>query len=173
MIAAVEGRLLDPATAITVKGVTPRPTVYVGPRLVVSKAVDFEGALRVLRAVAEPLGWDVVPEPEDPRTAGLRFGVRAVRIVVASNRATIAPDGWIDYSRRARSWDDDIIHGAHWWTWDQDQMPFGAHGFEGQRVICFPTRDVVVVRLGLTPSDGAPALNARITEIAGSFPELG
>ena len=92
VIAAVEGRLLDPATAITVKGVTPRPTVYVGPRLVVSKAVDFEGALRVLRAVAEPLGWDVVPEPEDPRTAGLRFGVRAVRIVVASNRATIAPD---------------------------------------------------------------------------------
>ncbi len=101
-----------------------------------------------------------------------RFGLLAMRGGRWRGTA-IVPDGWIDYSRRARSWDDDIIHGAHWWTWDQDQMPFGAHGFEGQRVICFPTRDVVVVRLGLTPSDGAPALNARITEIAGCFPELG
>ena len=50
-------------------------------------------------------------------------------------------------------------------------MPFGAHGFEGQRVICFPTRDVVVVRLGQTPADGATALNARITAIADCFPE--
>ena len=59
VIAGLEGRVLDPATAITVKGVTPRPTVYVGPRLLISKSVDFDGALRVLRAVAEPLGWDV------------------------------------------------------------------------------------------------------------------
>ena len=59
-IAAVQGRLLDPATALVVDGVVPRPTVYVGPRLLVSKSIDVESAIEVLRYVAEPLGWDVV-----------------------------------------------------------------------------------------------------------------
>src|SRR4051812_34344332 len=80
LMSAVDGRLLDPATAIAVNGVVPRPTVYVGPRLVVSKAVNFDDALEVLRLVAEPLGWDVVPEDEDPRTAELEHGLRGIRI---------------------------------------------------------------------------------------------
>src|SRR3954447_1390373 len=85
-IATVQGRVLDPATAIVVQGVTPRPTVYVGPRLVVSKAVDVEDALEVLAYVAERLGWAVSLDPEDPRTEGLRHGLRTVTIVVASDR---------------------------------------------------------------------------------------
>ena len=83
-ISAVEGRVLDPATALPVEGVRPRSTVYVGPRLVVSKSIDVAGALEVLREVAKPLGWDVVLEEEDRRTRGLRFGLRTMRIVVAS-----------------------------------------------------------------------------------------
>ena len=45
-----------------------------------------------------------------------------------------------------------------------------AHGFEGQRVICFPARDVVVVRLGKMGPDDAPALNAHLAAIARCFP---
>ena len=53
-------------------------------------------------------------------------------------------------------------------------MPFGAHGFEGQRIICFPTRDVVVVRLGKVSdaADATTVLNAHLTEIADCFPAL-
>ena len=47
----------------------------------------------MLRAVARGLGWDVDPEDEDPRLAGLRFGVRRCALV-GSRKATLAPDGW-------------------------------------------------------------------------------
>lgn len=100
-----------------------------------------------------------------------RFGLLAMRDGTWDGRR-IVPEGWIDYGRTARSWDDLLMHGAQWWTWNQDQMPFGAHGFEGQRIICFPTRDVVVVRFGKTHPDRTDALNTRLTEIAGCFPEL-
>lgn len=100
-----------------------------------------------------------------------RFGLLAMRNGEWDGHRVV-PQGWIDHGRTARSWDDEVLHGSHWWTWDQDQMPFGAHGFEGQRVICFPTRDVIVVRLGRTDSERTVALNAHVTDIAGCFPEL-
>lgn len=84
--------------------------------------------------------------------------------------APLVPDGWVDWSRIARSWDDTVIHGAHLWAWDRPETPFGAHGFEGQRVVCFPARDVVVVRLGMTGPDDAPALNDHLADIASCFP---
>jgi CubicO group peptidase (beta-lactamase class C family) len=100
-----------------------------------------------------------------------RFGLLAERDGEWDGRR-IVPDGWIAHARSARSWDEDLLHGAHWWTWDQDQMPFGAHGFEGQRVICFPARDVVVVRLGKTADEHSAALNDHLTDVAACFPEL-
>ena len=64
----VNGRVLDPSTALVVKGVQPRSTVYVGPRLTISRALDFAETLDILRDVADELGWDVDPEgEEDPR----------------------------------------------------------------------------------------------------------
>ena len=45
----VQGRVLDPATALFVEGVEPRPTVYVGPRLTISKSIDIDAAMEVLR----------------------------------------------------------------------------------------------------------------------------
>ena len=98
-----------------------------------------------------------------------RFGLLAIRDGVWDGDRVV-PEGWIDHGRTARSWDEERLHGAHWWTWDADEMPFGAHGFEGQRVIAFPTRDVVVVRLGKTEDAHTSALNDHITEIAACFP---
>ena len=102
-----------------------------------------------------------------------RFGLLALRDG-RWDGMRIVPEGWMEHGRRPRSADKGIFHGAHWWAWDQDQGPFGAHGFEGQRVICFPTRDVVVVRLGKAPDsdDASERLNAHITSIADCFPEL-
>jgi len=82
----------------------------------------------------------------------------------------LVPEGWVDWSRLARSWDESVIHGAQLWAWDRPETPFGAHGFEGQRVICFPARDVVVVRLGKMGPDDAPALNHHLGELASCFP---
>ncbi len=84
----------------------------------------------------------------------------------------LVPSGWMDWSRTARSWDETVLHGAQWWAWDADETPFGAHGFEGQRIIAFPARDVVVVRLGKMGADDAPALNAHLAAIASCFPDL-
>ena len=102
-----------------------------------------------------------------------RFGLLALRGGMWGGRQVVSSE-WIDYVRLPRSWENQNLHGAHWWTWDQDQMPFGAHGYEGQRVICFPTRDVVVVRLGKVSEaeDATTVLNAHLTEIAACFPEL-
>jgi CubicO group peptidase (beta-lactamase class C family) len=86
------------------------------------------------------------------------------------DEVAVVPDGWVDWSRRARSWDETVLHGAQMWAWDLPEQPFGAHGFEGQRIICFPARDVVVVRLGKMGPDDAPALNAHLAAIASCFP---
>ena len=64
-----QGRVLDPATAIEVEGVEPRPTVYVGPRLLISKSVDFDGALAGPARGRRAARLEREPEEEDPRTA--------------------------------------------------------------------------------------------------------
>lgn len=100
-----------------------------------------------------------------------RFGLLALRGGVWDGEPLV-PAGWMDWCRTARSWDETVLHGAHWWAWDLDETPFGAHGFEGQRVIAFPARDVVVVRLGKMGANDAPALNAHLAAIAACFPDL-
>lgn len=98
-----------------------------------------------------------------------RFGLLALRGGLWDGRA-IVPAGWIDHGRTARSWEEGVLYGAHWWTWDADEMPFGAHGFEGQRVMAFPARDVVVVRLGQSPEEAARPLDRHLSAIAACFP---
>lgn len=99
-----------------------------------------------------------------------RFGLFALRDGVWAGRRLL-PAGWIDEGRRPRSADtDDKFHGAHWWTWERTDGAFGAHGFEGQRVLCVPGRDLVIVRLGRTGSDGAGPLTEHLFRIAETFP---
>ena len=98
-----------------------------------------------------------------------RFGLLALRGGTWDGEALV-PEGWMDWSRTARSWDETVLHAAQWWSWDLPGAPFGAHGFEGQRIIAFPDRDVVVVRLGKMGADDAPALNAHLAAIADCFP---
>src|SRR3954468_342975 len=60
----VDGRVLDPGTALSVKGVRPRSTVYVGPRLIVSESADTATVIERLQGVAEGLGWVATIHPE-------------------------------------------------------------------------------------------------------------
>jgi CubicO group peptidase (beta-lactamase class C family) len=99
-----------------------------------------------------------------------RFGLLALR-GGRWDGAQVVPEGWIDWSRTARSWDDPVWHGAQWWAWDRADGPFGAHGFEGQRVIAFPTRDVVIARLGRMSAEETSPLNDHLAAIAECFPE--
>ncbi|HEX7166583.1 MAG TPA: serine hydrolase [Acidimicrobiales bacterium] len=74
--------------------------------------------------------------------------------------ARLLPEGWVDHARRMRSQDDDTgnYYGAHWWVAADAAGSFWANGYEGQSVLVSPGSDLVVVRLGKTPSDRYPEL---------------
>lgn len=61
----VQGRVLDPATALTVRGVEPRPTTYVGPALLIADD-RFTEVFAALQSAAGELGWVVEEDPNYP-----------------------------------------------------------------------------------------------------------
>ncbi|MCU1452395.1 MAG: beta-lactamase [Acidimicrobiales bacterium] len=97
-----------------------------------------------------------------------RFGLLALRDGVWEGERLL-PAGWIDHGRAPRSPDDVAVHGAHWWDWDDGHGTFGARGFEGQRIMCVPELDLVVVRLGKTHGDLQPALDAQLSALSDAF----
>lgn len=100
-----------------------------------------------------------------------RFGLLALRDGTWDGRR-IVPEGWMDDARLARSREDEHkVHGAHWWSWAHPDGRFAAHGFEGQRVVCHPTRDAICVRLGQTGPAGAQPLTDHLAAIAALAPE--
>ncbi len=96
----VSGRVLDPGTALTVNGVRPRSTVYVGPRLIVAMTPDAPEVISRLQTVAESLGWKATVHTADRDKASAEPreevpGVIRLDLTVLDEKATIAPDGWI------------------------------------------------------------------------------
>lgn len=66
--------------------------------------------------------------------------------------------------------EDDRWHGAHWWADAGSPLgTFWANGYEGQRIVCVPAADLVVVRLGKSPSECRPALDAWRRDLAVAF----
>jgi CubicO group peptidase (beta-lactamase class C family) len=94
------------------------------------------------------------------------------------NGTRLLPEGWVDYSLEPTMLSPHGQYGAQIWlkltnTPNQGEppMPEDAYymlGFNGQAVVVVPSRDLVVVRLGLTPEGGdwhtgrdlAPLVNA-------------
>src|SRR5689334_22017284 len=98
----VSGRFLDPGTALSVKGVRPRSTVYVGPRLIVSMTPEAPEVIQRLQTVADSLGWEATVHTDDEDkqraltdTREVVPGVIRLDLTVKDEKATIAPDGWI------------------------------------------------------------------------------
>jgi CubicO group peptidase (beta-lactamase class C family) len=78
----------------------------------------------------------------------------------------LLPQGWVDHARAARAEDDDgHAYGAHWWIWPHDQTVFNAAGYETQRIIVDPGSDLVLVRLGKTPTERGHNVDAWLERI--------
>ncbi len=86
----------------------------------------------------------------------------------------VVPSAWIDHGRTPRSEspiDPGLIHGAHWWVRPgRDDGGFMAHGFEGQRLMMIPDRDLIVYRNGKTAADTIETLNQHLWGIVDLFP---
>jgi CubicO group peptidase (beta-lactamase class C family) len=100
-----------------------------------------------------------------------RFGLLYLRDGVWEGRRVL-PEGWVDHGRRARSVDptDGRLYGAHWWVVGDEHGSFRASGYEGQSILCVPTLDLLVVRLGKTPEsldDQLTDWRARVTRAFG------
>ena len=63
-------------------------------------------------------------------------------------------------------------YGLHWWIWKSIAGCMSAQGYEGQRIIVLPDRDLVVVHLGKWPADTAPALDTQLMGLIEAFPLL-
>lgn len=79
------------------------------------------------------------------------------------NGEQILPEGWVDYCRTPSNASPKGHYGAHWWCnagrkGNADKLPhpqlppdyYVARGHQGQSIGIIPSRDLVVVRLGLT-----------------------
>jgi CubicO group peptidase (beta-lactamase class C family) len=140
-------------------------------RIVGSVVGRGEATARFLRdAVFDPIGMEsATPRLDDAGTFigssyvyatardWVRFGECYLHDGVSAGRRVV-PESWVAHGRRARSVDPDNgrPYGAHWWVLDDDT--FYASGYEGQRVVVCPARDLVAVRFGRSTSDQYDAL---------------
>ena len=83
-----------------------------------------------------------------------RFGLLYLRDGVWEDRRLL-PARWVDHGRLPRSVDpeDGQVHGAHWWVVGDGHGSFWASGYRGQSILVCPALDLVVVRLGDTPTE--------------------
>lgn len=86
----------------------------------------------------------------------------------------LLPEGWVAHATAAVPVPatERFGYGAHWWTWREPTDPpgtFGAHGYECQRIVVAPALDAVVVRLGKTPADDAPTVDAALRGVLGAL----
>ncbi|MEQ8558349.1 MAG: serine hydrolase [Henriciella sp.] len=144
-----------------------------------------------------PLGMDAQPEFDAAGTflggslvwASARdfakFGYLYLRDGVWEGERLL-PEGWVDFSRTDPDVTDSNIYGAGWWITPSETPSlegqaavsppydaFSAQGHEGQTIWVVPSRDLVIVRLGLMPNGGDnwPALYEWNQQVARAFPE--
>lgn len=85
--------------------------------------------------------------------------------------ARVLPESWVATARDMHAVDPDNGHGYawHWWNWNGRPEVMAACGYEGQRIIVDPARDVVVVHLGKWVADTQPQLDRHLTTILEAF----
>ncbi len=107
-----------------------------------------------------------------------RFGLLALRGGTWDG-TQVVDRSWIDSARRPIKLPTGHAnrYGSHWWVHDEALGSFAAHGYEGQRILCVPERDLVVVRLGKTPLTPAEhdrdpnPVDKYLDKIVACFPE--
>lgn len=93
-----------------------------------------------------------------------RFGLLYLRGGTWDGREVVPAD-WIDYARSPSYQDGEQSYGAHWWMRPGRTDWFYASGYDGQRILCIPEKDAVIVRLGRTPVDEVSYVWDRINAI--------
>lgn len=99
----------------------------------------------------------------------------------------ILPHGWVDFARRKNPANNSDTYGAGWWIVPADasekpyrsdippQAPrdiFYADGHDGQHIFVVPSKDLILVRLGVTYSaTGSAALGRWAASIINLFPD--
>ncbi|MFT7685889.1 MAG: CubicO group peptidase (beta-lactamase class C family) [Candidatus Azotimanducaceae bacterium] len=97
-----------------------------------------------------------------------RFGMLYLRDGIWDGRE-ILPRGWVDYARTPTYKDDEYSYGAHWWQRPDKPEWFYCGGYDGQRIICVPEKDVIIVRCGRTVIDEMPKISEKLYGIAGAL----
>ena len=84
----------------------------------------------------------------------------------------VVPESWAKTAHDMHAVDPENGHGYswHWWNWNARPETMAALGYEGQRIIVDPTRDLVVVHLGKWIAETQPELDRHLTSIVESFP---
>jgi CubicO group peptidase (beta-lactamase class C family) len=115
-----------------------------------------------------------------------RFGLLYLRDGVWQGRR-ILPEGWVDFARTRTPVEDCDVYGAGWWVTPavgrgkpyQALAPNGprdlflAQGHEGQVVVVVPSKDLVLVRLGLFDDRaGWSALGEWVASVVTLFPDV-
>lgn len=78
----------------------------------------------------------------------------------------ILPADWVDYARRPSHNDGVDAYGAHWWLRPDRPSWFYASGYDGQRILLVPEKDLVLVRCGRTAVEHAPPVWNALYELA-------
>ena len=110
-----------------------------------------------------------------------RFGLLHLRDGVWDGKR-ILPEGYVDFVRTPTTAEGATAYGAHWWLSlpnkagtlkDGPYDSFEATGFQGQLIAVIPSKDLVVVRLGLMSSEeGWDKLGAWLQPIVSAFPDV-
>ena len=90
-----------------------------------------------------------------------KFGLLYLRGGRWGDRQLLAT-AWTDTAQVPHSHDESsgLFYAWHWWVTGDHYGTYGASGYEGQMISVVPALDAVVVRLGRTPEERAPALEA-------------
>lgn len=85
--------------------------------------------------------------------------------------ARVLPPGWVDHARTPTPVPntEPFGYGAHWWLWRDLPGSLACHGYEGQRTLVVPDRELVLVRLGKSTAEQAPNVDAALAGIVGCF----
>ena len=97
-----------------------------------------------------------------------RFGLLYLRDGVWEDEPLL-PTGWVDHAR-TETQSSSGWYGAHWWLALDGSGIFSANGFNGQYILVVPSRDLVVVRLGLSVTEQRPGVFRALKDVVESFP---
>ena len=78
----------------------------------------------------------------------------------------VIPKEWVDYARSPTFQNEEECYGAHWWMKPNNPDWFYASGYDGQRILCVPEKDLVIVRCGRTPVEEVDYVWDRVYALA-------